>query len=498
MSGGVPLWQRSATALAREIREGGLRSRQVVDAHIARVQFVNPTLNAVVQDRFEAAREEADRADAEWDRVQRVGGVLPPLHGVPCTIKEAFSFAGMPNTSGLPARIGREVTKDGVTVARLREAGAIPLGVTNTSELCMWMESTNRVYGRTSSAYSPRHTSGGSSGGEGAIIGAGGSPFGLGADIGGSIRMPAFFNGVFGHKGTARRIPNTGQYPVSEGAAQLLLCTGPLCRRAEDLMPLVRILEGPDGVDPNCEVMPQHSPGDVSMEGVVVHTLVTRGGPRMSASLAEALENSAEALVARGATRREIRMDALGKALPMWAAAMGDAAETSFGTLLGDGTEIGLFREWMRWWGGRSEHTFPALGLVGLERLEAFIMRFGDLSDGMLQLAEETRVELDKTLGPTGVLLYPPHWTTAPRHNRSLWLPVRWAHTALFNVLHSPVTQVPTGFDSEGLPTGVQVVGAQGSDHVTIAVALALEDALGGWTPPSQFGEDGAHPNGSR
>ena len=107
------------------------------------------------------------------------------------------------------------------------------------------------------------------------------------------------------------------------------------------------------------------------------------------------------------------------------------------------------------------------------------------------------RDELDETLGASGVLLYPPHWTTAPRHNRSLWLPIRWMHTALFNVLHCPVTQVPTGLDSQGLPTGVQVVGARGQDHLTIAAAVALEESLGGWQPPAQF-EALEQPNPSR
>src|SRR5207253_4609005 len=113
----------------------------------------------------------------------------------PCTIKESIALTGMPHTAGLVARKGTLAGADAPTVARLRAAGAIPLGVTNTSELCMWMESNNRVYGRTGSAYDPSRTAGGSSGGEGAIVGAAGAPFGLGSDIGGSIRMPAFFNG---------------------------------------------------------------------------------------------------------------------------------------------------------------------------------------------------------------------------------------------------------------------------------------------------------------
>ena len=176
---------------------------------------------------------------------------------MPCTIKENFAFVGTPQASGLLARAHIINDHDAPAVARLRAAGAIPLGVTNTSELCMWMESFNKVYGITNNPYDPTRTVGGSSGGEGAIIGSGASPFGLGADVGGSIRMPAFFNGVFGHKPSPLLIPNDGQYPAATGEADRILGTGPLCRRAEDLELLVRVLAGdqahrlrdPAGVD---------------------------------------------------------------------------------------------------------------------------------------------------------------------------------------------------------------------------------------------------------
>jgi fatty acid amide hydrolase 2 len=138
---------------------------------------------------------------------------LPPLHGVPCTIKECFALVGHAADVGLPARVGLRPSADAPAVTRLRDAGAIPVGVTNVSELCMWMESFNRVYGRTNNPYDPSRIVGGSSGGEGAIVGSGASLFGLGSDVGGSIRMPAFFNGVFGHKCSAGLIPNSGQYP---------------------------------------------------------------------------------------------------------------------------------------------------------------------------------------------------------------------------------------------------------------------------------------------
>ncbi len=187
----------SGVALARAIRDRRVTSRAVVQAHVERARLVNPALNAIVRDRYDAALHEAAVADEKTSSTHRDD--LPPLHGVPCTIKEAFAFEGMPNSAGLWARRDVVATKDATAVARLRAAGAIPLGVTNISELCMWFESQNKVWGRTNNAYDRTRTAGGSSGGEGAIVGAGASPIGLGSDVGGSIRMPSFFYGVFGH-----------------------------------------------------------------------------------------------------------------------------------------------------------------------------------------------------------------------------------------------------------------------------------------------------------
>ncbi|HZS36055.1 MAG TPA: amidase, partial [Polyangia bacterium] len=292
-----PLLTKSATELAASIRRRELSSRAVVEAHIARIVEVNPRLNAMVADRFTAARADADAAD----EAVRAGGDLPQFHGVPCSIKESIALAGMPLTSGLVARKAVTADGDATTVARLKRAGAIPLGVTNVSELCMWMETNNRVYGRTNNPYDPKRIVGGSSGGEGAIVGAGGTPFGLGADIGGSIRMPAFFNGVFGHKATGGLVPGTGQYPIAENQALRYLTTGPLCRRAEDLMPLLRVLAGPDGFDAGCEARTLGDPGAVRLDELHVLDVEDNGKTPVADDLRAARRRAVEALRARGA-----------------------------------------------------------------------------------------------------------------------------------------------------------------------------------------------------
>ena len=232
------LTERSASDLARAIRGGEVSSREVVRAHVDRLRAVQPRLNAVAADRFEAALAEAEAAD---NSIAAAGEheALPPLLGVPCTIKESIALAGMPNCAGLLSRRDHRAAETAPAARRLFDAGAIPLAVTNTPELCLAIETHNFVYGRTRNAYDPRRVAGGSSGGEGAAVGAGGSPIGLGSDIAGSIRLPAFFNGVFGHKCSAWLVPNTGHFPPVEGEVTRMFSLGPLARRAEDLMPVV-------------------------------------------------------------------------------------------------------------------------------------------------------------------------------------------------------------------------------------------------------------------
>src|SRR3954453_7304913 len=257
---------RSATDLARAIRSGELSAREVVEAHAWRLHRAQPRTNALARDRFEAALAEASEAD---ERIAATPpgerGQLPPFLGVPCTVKESIGLAGMPNSAGLVSRRSVLAEETAPAAQRMLDAGFIPLGVTNTSEMTMWIESDNRVYGRTRNAYDPHRIAGGSSGGEGAAVGSGGAPVGLGSDIGGSIRLPAFFNGVFGHKPSPGLVPNTGQFPSTAGEAARMLTRGPLVRRAEGLMPLVRLISGPDGQDARVEEIELGDPADVGL-----------------------------------------------------------------------------------------------------------------------------------------------------------------------------------------------------------------------------------------
>ncbi len=474
----MSLLTRSATELAAAIRSGETSSVEVVQAHFDHLDGVNPKLNAVVFQRRKDAFAEAHAADQRVFAARAAGTLddLPPLLGVPCTIKENFAFAGTPQASGLLARAHILNDHDAPTVASLRAAGAIPLGVTNTSELCMWMESFNKVYGITNNPYDARRTVGGSSGGEGAIIGSGASPFGLGADVGGSIRMPAFFNGVFGHKPSPLLVPNDGQYPAAHGDAERILGTGPLCRRAEDLDPLLRILAGPAAERIG-------DPASVDFSRLRVLTVAPERGPRISADQKNARDRSVAALVARGARFASVDLPAMDKAFDIWAAMLSEAdGQNSFSDMMfGTRHPARAIGELFRLMIGRSPHTLPLIVLASIERIADMTPR---RHRRLVTAGRELRATLHDHLSSDGVLVHPPYPTVAPRHYKALWPPFNFVHCAIFNTMEVPATSAPTGLDAAGIPTGVQIVAAPDNDHLGIACALALQEDLGGWVPP--------------
>lgn len=470
----------SAFELAEAIRTGRVRSREVVDAHIAVLERVQPVVNGLVQDRFEAARAEADAADARI--AANAGEELPPLLGVPCTIKESLAFTGMPNAAGVVARRDIRATTDATVVRRVLDAGAIPLGVTNTSELCMWIESENRLYGRTRNPYDPSRTVGGSSGGEGACVGAGGSPFGIGSDIGGSIRLPAFFNGVFGHKTSPGIVPNTGEFPGGAPGEGRMLSKGPIARCASDLMPLLRILAGPDGVDKFVQNTPLGDPEAVDLSGLEVVISEDFSFTPISRDMLRARVAAARSLADAGAKLRRVPMKDLRTVIGLYLTAFDDISEKTLAeTLVEQGAAAPRVWSLLRRGG---PHTVATRLLVGMEALGARLpeRQAAKLRVAGLRLAERAA----ETVGD-GVWLHPSFATVAPRHGGIVSRPWLIAPALTFNLLGLPVTQVPLGLDPKGLPLGVQVAGAPGNDHVTIAVALHLEKRFGGWVPPGRM-----------
>jgi Asp-tRNA(Asn)/Glu-tRNA(Gln) amidotransferase A subunit family amidase len=469
------LTERSATELAAAIRAREVTAREALEAHIELLERAK--LNAIVAERFDAAREEADTADARLDAGEPDP---PPLLGVPCTIKESIAVAGMPQTSGLVSLKGRVAEETAPCAQRLLGAGPVLLGVTNLSELTMWIESENRLYGRTDNAYDPTRTAGGSSGGEGAAVGSGGSPIGIGSDFAGSIRVPAFFNGVFGHRSSSGLVPATGMFPMSEGEAMRMNSVGPLARRAEDLMPVLRLIAGPDGTDPLTREVELGDPAEVEIGGLDVVLGTGTSYLPVRKELRDARERAAEALERRGARVQRRPMKSIRRATELFLAAAQSGAGLKLSELIVQhGSDPVTLRSALRRGG---PHTRAMRLTLLTERIGLPPRRV----KRALAAAESLQQEVSDIIGD-GVLLHPPHPRVAPRHGRTVGKPWVLAPTAVFNLLGLPATQVPLGLNLRGLPLGVQVAGRLDNDHVTIAVAMALEEDVGGWVPPPRL-----------
>src|SRR6266545_202510 len=292
----APLWTCSAIELAARIAAGDISAAQAVEAHVERIEEVNPGLNAVVWKRYDAARAEAREADGR----KRAGEPLGPLHGVPITIKECLDLEGSPSTFGVDSRRDHRAATDDPYVARLRRAGAIILAKTNVAQLLLYYESDNPVHGLARNPWDRERTPGGSSGGQAAIIAAGGSPLGLGTDIGGSSRIPAAFCGIVGFKPTAGRMPDQSRGSIPIGQQAIVSQVGVVARDVADVALGVRLASG--GADP---VIPGTTPmgdaGDVDVSRLRVGWFADDGLFAPGPAARRAVREAAEALGRLGA-----------------------------------------------------------------------------------------------------------------------------------------------------------------------------------------------------
>jgi amidase len=288
----------SATELAEAIRVKEVSSLEVVNAYLKRIEAVNPRLNAVVQVTADAARDKARAADTALAR----GDIWGPLHGVPMTIKDSLDTAGVISTGGTQGRQSFIPTQDATVVARLRAAGAILLGKTNTPELTLSIETDNLVYGRTNNPYDTSCTPGGSSGGAAAIVAAGGSPLDMGSDTGGSIRQPAHFCGITGIKPTSGRVPRTGHIiSFDMGAMDMMTQIGPVARFVEDLILTLPIIAGVDWRDPAVVPMPLGDPAAVELNSLRVAFYTDNGVAAPTPETVDVVRNAATVLSDAGA-----------------------------------------------------------------------------------------------------------------------------------------------------------------------------------------------------
>lgn len=494
----------SATDLARRIAGGEVSSHEVVKAHIERIEAVNGALNAVVVPRFEQALREAREADVKRLR----GEHLPPLHGVPVTIKECLDLTGTPSTFGLPSRASHRAAQDNSHVAQLRSKGAIILGKTNVAQCLLYYESDNPVYGRSNNPWDKTRTPGGSSGGEGAIIAAGGSPLGLGTDIGGSVRIPAAFCGITSLKPTSGRLPDMGRLSVPLGQRAIPSQIGVLARHVEDVALALRLLN--EGVTSPPVALGNYLTVDLHNLRIGYYTQDScfEAGDAAGRAVLQAVNLLREA----GARMVEFRPPEVPLALQLFLSIFSADGGAGLKQMLGRDKRTPQMRTLLMAV-SRSRPTLALmrqmLRLAGQEGMATGLKAFGrhdthhywQLVEAQLDYQERFAAALNGSRSdPIDVLIGPPSALPAFTHGASRDLMTAGAYCPLYNLLGYPAGVVPltrvrekeqnnrvpssdrimtlarkVEQNSAGLPVGVQVIARPWQEHVALAVMRALE-----------------------
>jgi len=359
----------SVTDLARAIRDKKVSAAEVVDAYLDRIRVVNPKLNAVVQLSEESAHDQAVKADEALSR----GDILGPLHGVPFTIKDSFDTAGVISTGGTKGRSNFVPSKDATVVSRLRAAGAVLLGKTNTSELTLTYETDNLIYGRTNNPYDLSRSPGGSSGGPAAIVAACGSAFDIGSDYGGSLRYPSHCCGIATIKPTSGRVPRTGHILPFGGMLDSFQQMGPMARFVDDLSLILPIIAGPDYIDPGIVPMVLNDPSEVDLTSLRVAFHSDNGIISPSPETDKVVREAAALLDNEGSIVNEVRPHGIEQSYDLMIELLSADGGVSIRRLLKEA--------------GTKEHTLPWLGLgapIDATRFDALIMKWSRFRSTML------------------------------------------------------------------------------------------------------------------
>jgi Asp-tRNA(Asn)/Glu-tRNA(Gln) amidotransferase A subunit family amidase len=461
----------SAVEMAARIREKKLSPVDLVEAHLKRIEQLNPKLNAYVQVDAERARQQARVAEEALAQ----GNAPGPLHGVPISIKSSIAVAGLHCEAGTRLRAGCIASQDAVMVSRLKAAGAIVLGVTNTPELLMAWETDNLLYGRTNNPWDLSRTAGGSSGGEAAAIASGCSAGGVGSDGGGSIRVPAHFTGICGLKPTPGRIPASGHFPESVGPFALLGVVGPMARTIADVKALFEAMQGLDDGDTSAAPVPVRRPKREQLRNTQIAYFEDDGRTPVTPETRIAVHTAAKALQKAGFRVEPFRPEGLEDARQLWWKFFGIAGGMLLGPMI-KGREADLspiLKEFCGWVAAQSAHTGESL-------LDTWVKR--DL----------VRARIFRQMRDYPVLLCPVASIPAFRHGERNWqIDGRtvqyldaWSYAEWFNLLGMPAVAVPTGKSSDGLPIGVQISARPWQEEVVLSIAEGLEKECGGWRAP--------------
>ena len=454
------LHRLSACRMAELVSRGQISPVELLQAHLARIERLNPQLNAFIELRTESARAEAQAAEKA---VQR-GDALGPLHGIPVSIKSSIAVAGLKFECGSRTRAGIVAQQDAVLVQRLKGAGAIVLGNTNVPEMLMAYHTENPIYGRTKSAWDIERTPGGSSGGEAAAIAAGLCAAGIGSDGGGSIRVPAHFSGLCGLKPTPGRIPITGHWPESAGPFALLGVVGPMARSVEDLDLLFRVVRGFDAGDPMAAPLQQPPISKLDLQRVTVGYFEEHDAAPVTAETRAAVQSAVSALKDTGVDVEHFEPDVLAEAREHWWTLFVRLAAEMLGP---------EFK-------GRERETSPILTYSDRPPTKGELLAawFG---------RDQLRMRLRRQMERVSVLICPACSIPAFRHGEREWTVEgkrvsymdAMSYAQWFNLLGNPGLVLPAGCSREGLPIGVQVVGQPNAEELILKVALAIQEALG-------------------
>jgi Asp-tRNA(Asn)/Glu-tRNA(Gln) amidotransferase A subunit family amidase len=454
--------------ITREIHSKNVSTVEIVELHLKRIETLQPKLNAFVHINAEIAREQARAAECAVTH----GAHLGLLHGVPLSIKSCIDVAGWPCPAGSLLRKEYIPKQDAPLVSRLRAAGAILLGNTNTPEFLMAYETNNRITGKTSNPWNLAHSAGGSSGGEAAAIASGCSTGGVGSDGGGSIRVPAHFCGICGLKPTPGRIPASGHFPPGAGAFSWIGVVGPMARTIADVRLLFEVLAGPDAGDALSAPVPLRTYHQTELRDTHIGILESDALGGATPETRAAVDQAAESLSEHGFKVEPFRINGLDRALELW--------WFFFGAVIGS-----LFQQSIA---GREDHISPMF------REYLSCANSGSpitLEQFMKACAERDilRAEILRQMHDTPILLSPVSTGPAFRHGEGNYLPgTGYRDTMRFsqwlNLTGFPGASVPVSHSNDGLPIGVQVLGRPFEDELVLAVAEAIEQARGPWQAP--------------
>ncbi|XP_012060687.1 PREDICTED: fatty-acid amide hydrolase 2-A [Atta cephalotes] len=477
----------SATEIAQKIRKREISSEEVIVTYVERCKIVNPLINAIVEDRFDAAIQEAREIDNFLQSTiidETKIANEKPLLGLPVTIKESIAVQGMSYSVGVKDVFLR-ATENADVVTRIRKAGGIPLLVSNTPELCLWWHTFNKITGITKNPYDTRRTAGGSSGGEAALLGSGASILSLASDIGGSVRLPAMFCGIFGHKPTPNWISVEGHKPsANDKNWSTFFSIGSMVRYATDLPLLLTVMSQSD--EARITFNKKVYLSDIK------YFYMDNYGP-LPDSITTDVQNAIYKLMRHLEVISGVRVE------KVYFEDMKRSFEISAIILLSIKDVYSIFNRWdnpkksksvfmeiLRYIFFMSPHTFPVI-FFGLFKniVESFPV---SIYNEMIELRTRLRKQFEVLLSNDGVLICPSFTSSAHYPHECLYNISNNTFMMIFNVLGFPVTQCPLGFDKNQLPIGLQIVANPGCDHLTIAVAQEIERKFGGWQEPQSRG----------